>query len=95
MPNPKTLNISLPQDLQDLVEAKVASGEYANESDVVAEGLRKIADHDRVYEKWLIDEVVPTLRAHDADPSRAISVDEMRRRMQAHINARKLEKTAS
>jgi Arc/MetJ-type ribon-helix-helix transcriptional regulator len=65
----------------------VASGEYASESDVVAEGLGKIADHDRVYEKWLIDEVVPTLRAHDADPSRAISVEEARRQFHAYADA--------
>lgn len=93
MSNPKALSITLPQDLADMVEAKVKSGEFANDSAVVAEGLRIIADHDRVFEKWLVDEALPTLKAHDADPGRAISVEDMRHRMQAHADKRKREKT--
>lgn len=36
-----TMNISLPQQLKDLVEAQVASGRYANASDYVRDLIRQ------------------------------------------------------
>ncbi|HEX8063892.1 MAG TPA: hypothetical protein VF535_11830 [Allosphingosinicella sp.] len=39
--------------MADRVRAKVASGEYANESDVVIEALRALDDRDRDLEHWL------------------------------------------
>jgi len=74
-----SITISLPEDIVELVEKKVASGE------VVAEGLRYLADNDAEIEQWLRDEVVPAVAAHD--PSKAIPLDEMRRRVNAHMDA--------
>ena len=40
-------NISLTDHHDDLIEAKVQAGEYANASEVVREGLRLIQERDQ------------------------------------------------
>jgi len=40
-------NISLTDQHDDLIEAKIQAGEYANASEVVREGLRLIQERDR------------------------------------------------
>ncbi|SMF48168.1 putative addiction module antidote protein, CC2985 family [Xaviernesmea oryzae] len=85
----RSITVSLPEDMVELVEKKIASGEFADESEVVAEGLRYLADHDAEIEQWLRNEVVPTLRAYD--PSKALPIEEVRRRIEAHMDARDRE----
>ena len=87
----EAFTITLPAELAQLVRAKVASGEYASESDVIEDGLRSLAEQDAapddpVLERWLRQEVVPTLEALDADPARAVSLEEAQRRLHAHID---------
>jgi len=84
----RSITVSLPEDMAELVEKKIASGEFADESEVVAEGLRYLADHDAEIEQWLRNEVVPTLRAHDADPSRARTVEETRKELENYMRTR-------
>ena len=36
----KQLSITLPKEMADAVKAKVATGEYATESEVIRDGLR-------------------------------------------------------
>lgn len=79
----RSITVSLPEDMAELVEKKVASGEFADESEVVAEGLRYLADHDAEIEQWLREEVVPTLKAYD--PSKSLPIEEVRRRMEAYM----------
>ena len=74
----RALSITLPIEMAEMVRAKVSSGEYASESDVIHDGLRTLADRDAAIEKWLIEEVVPTIEALDKDPSRIRSVAETR-----------------
>jgi len=81
----RSITVSLPEDMAELIEKKVASGEFADESEVVAEGLRYLADHDAEIEQWLRDEVVPALRAHDADPSGARTAEETRQELHDYI----------
>lgn len=88
----QALSITLPLEMAEMVKAKVASGQYASESEVIRDGLRTLAARDAAIEKWLVEEVVPTIVAHDIDPSRALSVEEMRRRLNAHMDARKGQK---
>lgn len=88
----QALTGTLPLEMAQMVKDKVASGEYASESDVVRDGLRTLADRDAAIEKWLVEEVVPALDALDADPSRAIPADEAWRRIEAHMNAQSSKK---
>jgi putative addiction module CopG family antidote len=79
----KQISITLPNDMADLVKLKVQTGEYASESEVIRDGLRAMMVHDRVVENWLHEQVVPAYDALKADPSRAVTVDQVRARLAA------------
>src|ERR1700710_1304064 len=87
MRSTQQFSITLPNDLADLVRAKVQSGEYATDSEVIRDGLRTLAARDRVVESWLRDEVGPAFDALKADPSRALSVDQVRAALVARRKA--------
>ena len=56
----KQMSITLPLAMAAVVEAKVASGEYASDSEVIRDGLRVLVARDKVVERWLNGVVVPT-----------------------------------
>lgn len=87
MSTTRALSITLPIEMAQMVHEKVQSGEYASESDVIRDGLQALASQDAAVEKWLRDEVVPTIKALDADPSRAVSSGEARRQIWAAMDA--------
>ena len=83
------LSITLPTDMAEAIKAKVASGEYATESEVIRDGLRVLMARDRAVEHWLRNQVAPAYDALKADPSRAVSVKQVRARLAAeHKRAR-------
>jgi antitoxin ParD1/3/4 len=77
------LSITLPKDMADLVKEKVRSGEYASESEVIRDGLRALLARDRAVESWLHGQVGPAYDALKADPSRAVTPDDVRKRLAA------------
>ena len=81
MRSTQQLSITLPNEMADLVRAKVATGEYATESEVIRDGLRTLLARDRAMEDWLREKVAPAYDALNADPSRAVSVDQVRTRL--------------
>jgi antitoxin ParD1/3/4 len=83
MRSTQQLSITLPNEMADLVRAKVAAGEYATESEVIRDGLRTLLARDRAVEAWLREQVAPAYDALKADPSRAVSVDDLRARLSA------------
>lgn len=77
MRSTRQFSITLPAKMADMVKEKVASGDYASESEVFREGLRALTERDEAVEAWLRNDVVATLRAHEADPSRSIPIDKV------------------
>ena len=77
------MSITLPNDMADAVKAKVRTGEYASESEVIRDGLRALMARDRAVESWLRDQVGPAYDALKADPSRAVTTEEVRTRLAA------------
>ena len=71
-------SVTLPNDMAAQVRAKVASGEYASESEVIRDGLRALQAREKALEAWLREEVVQAHDALRADPSRARSIDQVR-----------------
>jgi len=63
------------------VRAKVETGEYASESEVIRDGLRALLARDRAVEDWLRNVIAPIYDAHKADPSRGVSIEEARARL--------------
>jgi putative addiction module CopG family antidote len=79
----RQISITLPNDMADMVKSKVQTGEYASESEVIRDGLRRMMVCDRVVENWLREQVAPAYDALKADPSRAVTVDQVRARLAA------------
>lgn len=79
------MSITLPNEMADVVKSKVRAGEYASESEVIRDGLRALMARDRAVESWLHDQVGPAHDALKADPSRGISIDEVRARLAAEL----------
>ncbi|CDM25235.1 KluA regulatory protein [Castellaniella defragrans 65Phen] len=75
------LSITLPNELADVVKSKVRTGEYASESEVIRDGLRALLARDRAVESWLQHQVVPAYDALKADPSRAVTPEQVRARL--------------
>jgi antitoxin ParD1/3/4 len=69
--------------MADVIKAKVASGEYASESEVIRDGLRVLMARDRAMESWLREQVGPAYDALKADPSRAVTGKQVRARLAA------------
>ena len=79
------LSITLPIEMAKMVKAKVASGEYASESEVIRDGLRTLVARDAVVERWLREEVAPAYDAHKADPARAVPLEQGMANVRARI----------
>jgi len=77
------MSITLPNDMADVVKAKVRAGEYASESEVIRDGLRALMARDRAVESWLHNQVGPAYDALKADPSSAVTADQIRARLSA------------
>lgn len=88
MRSTQQLSITLPNDMADMVRAKVETGEYASESEVIRDGLRSLAARDRAIEKWLRETVVPEAERMRADPNRGFSLDQVRE----HLAKRRKER---
>jgi putative addiction module CopG family antidote len=77
------LSITLPNDMADVVKTKVRTGEYATESEVIRDGLRALLARDRAVENWLHNQVGIAYDALKADPSRAVTAEQVRTRLAA------------
>ncbi|MEV4608411.1 type II toxin-antitoxin system ParD family antitoxin [Neorhizobium sp. LMR1-1-1.1] len=77
----QSLSITLPIEMAEMVKAKVASGEYASESEVIRDGLRTLIARDAAIERWLVEEVAPAYDEMKAHPERALSIEEVDRRL--------------
>ncbi|HKG85236.1 MAG TPA: type II toxin-antitoxin system ParD family antitoxin [Beijerinckiaceae bacterium] len=69
MPTSRSLRVTLPEDMAQMVKAKVESGEYASESEVIGEGLRALRDRDDALNRWLKEEVVAAYEEYQINPS--------------------------
>ena len=76
-------SITLPHEMAEQVRAKVQTGEYASESEVIRDGLRALMARDRAQEDWLRNVIVPIYEAHKADPSRGVPIEDVRARIAA------------
>ena len=82
-------SITLPKDMADMVKAKVQTGEYASESEVIRDGLRALLARERAVDDWLREQVGPAYDALKADPASAVTAEQVRARLAAeHTRAR-------
>ncbi|HEV2324973.1 MAG TPA: type II toxin-antitoxin system ParD family antitoxin [Terracidiphilus sp.] len=84
-------SITLPHEMAQMVRAKVESGEYASESEVIRDGLRALQTQERAIESWLREQVAPVYDAMKTNPARAVPVQKVRAALAA---ARKTSRKA-
>lgn len=87
MRSTQQLSVTLPIDMAAQVKARVASGEYASESEVIRDGLRALQAREKAIDNWLREDVAPIYDAMQADPNRARSVVDVRTALAAERNA--------
>ena len=83
MANIEKRTVSLPEEHAAFIDQMVASGAYASASEVVRAGLRALQERDAAVERWLREEVAPVYDAMQADPARALGVDQVFDRIRA------------
>ena len=87
MRSTQQFSITLPNEMADAVKSKVANGEYATESEVIRDGLRALFARDRAIENWIHEQVAPAYDALKADPSRAVSIADVKAMLAAEHRA--------
>ena len=88
MRNTQAISVTLPHEMAAMVKAKVASGEYATESEVIRDGLRTLQARDAALENWLRGEVAKSYDEFAADPSSGIPAGEVMERLRASYRER-------
>jgi putative addiction module CopG family antidote len=83
MRSTQQFSITLPNDMAETVRSKVASGEYATESEVIRDGLRALMARDQAVEAWLRTEVAAAYDALKASPSRSVRAAQVGARLSA------------
>lgn len=78
----RQLSITLPNEMAEAVQAKVESGEYATESEVIREGLRALLARERAIESWLQTEVAAAYDEAKAAPDSLVSSAVLRARLE-------------
>ena len=74
----KQMSITVTLDQAQMIADKVASGQYATESEVFRDGLRILAARDQALETWLRDTVVPEYDRVMAGEVELVSSNEVR-----------------
>jgi len=92
MPKVVKRTFSLTEEQAKFIDEKVESGGYASGSEVVREGLRGLQEDAAAIDRWLEEDVVPTLRKLDEDPGRARPVDEVFGELLAELRQERVPK---
>ncbi|MBF6620738.1 MAG: type II toxin-antitoxin system ParD family antitoxin [Patulibacter sp.] len=88
MRSTRQLSVTLPHNMADALKARVSSGAYASESEVVRDGLRALFAQEEAVETWLRTEAASAYDELRADPSRAITGEQMRTHL-AQLHAKR------
>ncbi len=81
MSTDQQFRITLPRAMAEEVRAKVASGEYATESDVALAGLQLLLDRESAFDDWLRTDVAAAFDKLKSDPSRAVGANVVQSRL--------------
>jgi Arc/MetJ-type ribon-helix-helix transcriptional regulator len=74
------------------MQQKVASGEYASESDVIDEGLMALKEESEERERWEREVLLPAHGRLMASPSSAIPIEQVEQNLEAERRLRRPSK---
>ncbi len=79
------MSITLPLEMAQTVKDRVASGQYASESEVIREGLRALEERDAAVERWLREDAAQAYDAHKANPATASTLTDAAKRLETFM----------
>jgi antitoxin ParD1/3/4 len=82
---------SLTAEQAKFIDQQVETGRYASGSEVIREGLREMQEDAVVLERWITQEVLPTIAEYEKDPSQLIPVDQAFVELRRHIKERETD----
>lgn len=74
----KPITITLPPEMARAVKDRVASGDYASESEVIRDGLRALEAQEEAVERWLQTEGVARYDAWKGSTRKTLFGEEVR-----------------
>jgi Arc/MetJ-type ribon-helix-helix transcriptional regulator len=87
MPATQQLTITLPTDAIEIIESRVSSGRYANQSEAIEAAIVEsiLPPHDESgLQHWIATEGVRRYDEMRADPSRRLTSDEVFEHLESH-----------
>jgi len=81
------VTLTLPQPVLDALRAKVASGDYASEAEVIEQGLRALDQQDAAFDRWLAEDVAASLEAYRRNPGDVVPAEAVLGRIQSRDRA--------
>jgi putative addiction module CopG family antidote len=85
----KAVSVTLPNEMVRMIKSKVASGDYASESEVVREGLRALQARDVALERFLRQEVAKGYDDYKPNPDNVVSAAQITAALDARHRARR------
>lgn len=77
MRSTRQLSVTLPIDMAAQVRARVSSGSYASESEVIRDGLRALEAREKAIEQWLREDAASIFDAMRQQPERARTIEDV------------------
>lgn len=86
--------VSLSKQHANYIDRKVRSGAYASASEVVRAGLRSLQEQDQAIERWLREEVAPTVDRIHSGKEKLIPAEEVFANLRSRIISQRAKKSA-
>lgn len=84
MSNARQIKVTVSSEMAEIIEQKIASGEYASEAEVFRDGLRALFARDGAIDDWLRTEVTSAFDLSVSQPSTVMSAQEAKARLDVH-----------
>jgi antitoxin ParD1/3/4 len=82
------LQITLTEEDLQFVRSKIATGEYASESEVLTDSLQMLRDEEADRERWEREVLLPIHDRLMANPSSAIPLEQVEKNLEARRRQR-------
>lgn len=73
--------VQLPVEVADALQAEISSGRFTNPSEALTAAYEEHLTVEEEFSTWIREEIVPADKQLDADPSLALTPEELRKRI--------------
>ena len=84
----RTIQVQVSEEVAEYIHRQVETGRFADEEGVVTHALEDAVELEAEIERWLRDEVKPTLERIEREGSQGLTADEVRTDLDRRRRAR-------